>query len=418
MHRQRFDTRSICLILAAIGLYYFHFYNTPWDKFTIDAPSQAAYVKHLVEYGALPTVEHTTAAHHPPAFYVMAASFFRLAQVVQNDPISTARHAAMICFVVFTLMSVNLLRLMLPPRSGGYYAALMVLLFWPIGVTMGARLMCDIFLYAGEAGVIFYLARWFQTRTVESLSGAFLWAGVSVLGKNSGSAMLALDFCVLFLAVYQYRCDMRMFLRGGLFLSILFAVACCMFTFLCERGAWTTQAILFGGSPYDLSLWWRTFAHFDLFLFAFDSDMGLSHDIFWNMFLHSLLLGNGAMIWGSIYIPLFFNVLWLAIIVYGLEGMLSYGRKLLRAQTAYILLWLFVGMLTFSMMFVRIRMNNTEYSDARFIYPVVAVIALWHGTVIEQHRLKGRARLAQLGMVLAAGFLVLTPALFMIQNLL
>jgi hypothetical protein len=72
-------------------------------------------------------------------------------------------------------------------------------------------------------------------------------------------------------------------------------------------------------------------------------------------------------------------------------------------------------MAVFSMMLMRMRINNVEFSDARYIYPVVAIVALCYGKVMECHLKAQRIRAYRFGMGIAFSFLLLTPALFFVQ---
>jgi hypothetical protein len=415
--RLQFDNLSILLVIVALGLYYVHFYHTRWDEFAIDAQSHAGYVEYIAEHSQLPPVHFNSATRHPPFFYIVSAVFYKFGQLEHmQDPLLMARHFSMLCFMGFILLSTCLLRLLLPNESEGYYAALLLLLFWPIGVTMGSRITCDILLYASEAGVLYGLVKWLLAKDVKYLSAAFLWSGVAVLSKSPGIIMLGIASCVLITALYEQRRNCAIFIKAHLASAILFALLCCCLTFMHERGVWTPASVITEHTVFaDTHVKLDTFYGFNVFLFLFDNSMGLSKESFWNMLLHSLMLGNGAMLWKAEYIPIIFNILWVAIILYFLEGALQYRRKLMPGNGIFVLLGLFLFLMVLSMMIMRVRVNNVEYSDARYIYPVVAIIALCHGRVTQCHKEHGNMRAYKTGLAIAGCFWACSLGLFLFQ---
>jgi len=410
---QRFDARTIALLFVAVSLYYFHFYHTRWDQFTIDAQSHAGYVSYIAQHDALPTQAVNSATRHPPAFYIVAAGLYKLAQYTHSDPLQTARHVSMMCFIVFILMGISMLRLLLPQQTSGYYAGVLLLLFWPIGVTMGARLMCDILLYATEAFTLYALAGWCQKNDPLNLSKAFIGSGLCVLAKSTGLLMLLLTVGALAIMLYEYRRKWRELLNPPLLLSISFMLVCCLLTFGREQH-WTTWLIISGTLAPVRLFWLDTFGSFNVFLFAFDTNSGLSSGMFWNMLLHSLMLGNGDIMWKAVYIPILLNVLWLVILIYLVEGLIRFGGVLIKDRSC-ILLWVFCLIMIGAMVFMRIRLGNPQYADARYIYPVVIAVALFFGRIIDLNQQAGRLRLYRLGMAVAFSFLLLSPTLFFIQ---
>jgi hypothetical protein len=310
----------------------------------------------------------------------------------------------MLCFIVFTLLSITMLRTFLPDRTEGYYCALALLLFWPLGVTMGARITCDLLLYAAQAGVLYTLARWFKDSEISWLCGAFIWAGVSVLAKNTGVIMLGLSCGVLALALYEHRQNIRLILRRDLILAVIFAF---ISYFLTLMHGWITDNVQVLGPQYDFYYWLRSFISFNPYLFITDISVGDPHGMFWNMVLHSFLIGD-VLPWKTSNILIAFNVWWFAIILYLLNG--ARGKydvsiadsRITRLFGAYI--FLTIG----AMMFMAVRSGNLCYADGRYIYPAVALLAVFYGIVVERHLKAGRMRLYKTGISLAAGFIVLT----------
>jgi hypothetical protein len=399
---RRFDCWSVAIILAGLCGYYVHFYQTGWTEFTLDPEAHAYYVKSLANRHAIPTSEETSASHHPPTYYLMAAGAYRLAlHYHASEALDDARHVSMICFVLFIVMAASLLRLLLP-RGPSYYTALIMLVFWPVGMTMGSRLSCDILLYAGEAGVFYALARWFVTRRAEDLGDAFIWCGVSVLGKNSGIFMLGVTGLVLAKAAFDNRAQWREFVTLRLILSVLFAGAC---TALTVWHGWIGTHMLVSPEDHWMALW-HVLWSFNPTLLLFDTDMGLSGGLFWNRVLHSLILGD-FLPWRSGDIEIALNIVWAAILVYLATGIGQFRRMqgpffpIVRVFSLIALMWVA------SMVAIRVRSGNSAYADSRYIYPVIIVITLFHGLLMERYRACGKEGLYRTGAGLGVTFALL-----------
>jgi len=408
--KQKFDGPTIAMLFAAIGLYYLNLYCTHWDTFAIDGKSHADYVRIIANHDYLPHAE-TSADRHPPYYYVVAALFYKWAQYMHSpEPFELVRHVSMVCFVLFIMLSVELLRLVLKPHQPGYYCALALLLFWPIGVTMAGRITCDILLYTGQIGVLYCFAGWLQTKSLQKLFGAFFWSGISILAKNTGLIVLGISGILLLLALYEYRRSLRRILRRDLGAVILFALLCWYLTI--KHGSITDYIPQQQHADYRYV--WHVLGSFNIFLFLYDTDMGLSSDKFGNRLLHSLLLGRN-MPWKSAGIQIAFHVFWLGIMLYIMTGLRWIGRFATAQRRVLYLCGLFAFSMLSAMIYMFAQTKNAEYSDGRYLYPVVSLIALCYGMVMEQHIQAGRMVQYRIGVFLAAGFTALTFVLFCAQ---
>jgi hypothetical protein len=414
LRKNRFDTWSIVLIAIALCLYYFHFFHTSWDEFTIDAATHTEYVKFIAIKNAFPTPVDTYAARHPPLYYLFAAGIYKIAAFLgEKEPLLIVRHLSMACYIAFIIFSALLLRLLLQTPSHAYYFALSLLLSWPLGVTMGSRITCDIFLHAAEIATVYFLVRWLQEKNIRALDGVFISAGMSMLAKNPGVIMLGISFLILSLAIIEYRREIKKLLRWDLIISILFSLACGVHTF---KHGWITNFTSHESPIANPIAWWNAFNSFNLFLFLYDTDMGLSHDMFWNMLPHTLLVGE-YLPWKQPGILIGFHVLFLALMIYLVEGFWQYKKMLTKQNAGYFLLGLFSFIMIGAMMFMRIRTGNIEYGDARYIYPVVTVIAIYFGKVTEINVNAGRSVAYRFSMLLTGGFVLLTILLFSTQHI-
>jgi hypothetical protein len=411
-----FDKITTLLILLALGVYYFHFYSTSWVQFAVDAEPHMTYIEFLIEHHRLPTAADNTgaAARHPPAFYLASAALLGSANTLGlAEPVQFTRHIAMLCYVIFIVMSTGMLRLMLKTPSMAYFSALLLLLFWPIGVTMGGRISCDILLFAGQAGALFALMRWQQDKSAERLCAPFIWGGIAVMGKNSGIIMIGFAGIALLKTAYDNRSNLRVFLRKDLAGAIVFASASAAFSLW---HGWIMQHLEARGYYWDYL--WQMTSSFSAFLFMYDTDLGLSQESFWNMWLHSLLLGDATMRWQYPDLMLASKVLWLALLFYATEGLIAARKALSPSEKGALqLLAVFVILMIVAALYLLLRTANVNYADARYAYPAVIAFALMHGLVMKHHHQAGRYAAYRIGSLLSIAFASVTLLLFGVQYL-
>lgn len=414
--RRYFDPATTGLLLIAITLCYFHFYHSTWVEFSVDAESHMDIVRFMLEHHRIPTHnDHLAAARHPPVFYIATAALLRAGQLAGlADPEQFARQLAMACYAVFLVMGTHLLRLLLAEARGAYFSSLLILLFWPVGVTMGGRISCDLLLFAAEAGAFYALVRWIKLPTPQHLVAPFLWGGVAVMGKNSGVLMIDLAALALFTTAYANRHQLSVLRRADLLWSIVFALLCYWLTF--RHGSIVGHLDLYKGYHWDYL--WDKVNHFNLFLLLFDTDLGLSQDSFWNVWLHSLLLGSSTMRWNSPSLLLIAQVVWVVMLLYGFSGILHVRKQLhpLERYTLSLFLFFILFMIA-SEFYLLMRTTNANYMDARYAYPAMLAVPLLHGVAMKYHTLAGRHAMARLGIWLGVSLAAVTLALTGAQHL-
>lgn len=415
--KQSFDSPTQALLLLAMVLSYFQLFLTNWEQFAIDASSHMEYVHFLLKYHRLPVGSDYAgaAARHPPLFYIATASMLALAQKLQlAAPEQFARHVPMLCYAVFIFMGTRILHSLLHEHRAAYLSALVVFLFWPIGITMGGRISCDIFLYTAQAGSLFALIRWLQQPAPERLVSPFIWGGIAVLAKNGGVFMIALSAIALLRTAFLYRHTPRLLLRYDLLLAINFALLSCVLTF---RHGSVLRSIEHVG--YFWPYMWDKISHFNLLVFLCDTSLGLTQDSFWNMWLHTLLLGDSAMGWRFPALLILLKLLWMCILLYVISGLLQY-RKHMSAweKSSLALIACFAFIMIAAAIFMLLRTTNANYMDARYAYPVVIGIALAMGTVMKYHTITQQKNLLMLGSVLSGTFALSTCLLILAQQFL
>lgn len=413
---RKFDKPTLILLLAALAFYYFHFSSSSWEQFAVDVEAHRDYVAFILDHGRLPLPSDKAgaAARHPPAFYLVAAAFMKLGRDSGLDAVQFTRHASMLFYAIFILIGTHILRMVPGPGGLPYYSALLLLFFWPVGVTMGGRITCDTMLYAAQAGCLYALLRWWNAPSPQRIAAPFVWGAFAVLAKNSGTIMLGFAWLALLHTAWLSRNALRSLLRCDLVLSIAFALLASHQT--SEHGWIMKHSEVFSGYHWDY--FWRMLGTFNIFVLVYDTDMGLALDSFWNIWIHSLLLGGPSMGWKSYGIMLVAKVLFLALSTYILHGLLRYRRSLSGSEMHLILLFAaFTCVTTAAAGYFLLLSANFNYADARYAFPAVILIASSLGLVMQHHRTNGNEGMARAGGLLSLGMTATTIALFGAQYL-
>ncbi len=415
-YRAGFDRVTLLLFGAVLALIQFHICATGWEDFTVDSISHMTYVEFLLDNHRLPTPEDGigAAARHPPLYYVLCAALLGSARALElPEPEQLARYLSFGIYALFLINGMHILRLLLQPGSGSYYFALLLFFFWPVGITMAGRLSCDVMLFAGQAGAFYGLIRWIKTREAGSLSIAFWWAGLAVLGKNSGVVMVWLATLALAFTLWQQRRNIGKLLRPGLIISGAFAWLCNSHT---TRHGWIMTHIT--EESYAWEYVWSRISSFNPFLFLYDTQLGLGQESFWNVWLHTLLLGNSSLNWPCPDLIIVQKVVWLAMLVYGVASVLRAWKKLeMPERLTLLLLAGFAGFMICAALYLLLRTTNSNYADARYAYPVVILFALMHGLAVKYQQQAGNISIYRVGISLSAAFSFIAIALLLTQPL-
>jgi len=377
LSRQGVDKASIAIVLAGLALYEFQFYSTRPSQFAYDIRAHMDYIMDMVRSGAIPSPDAGPAHRHPPLYYGVAAMLKSMAESLgAHRQWMAVRQLSMTCFMGFIIFSVlTLRRIQLSPVP--YYTALLLLVFWPIGMTMGARINCDILLYAGVAGMLYYTLRWQEQFAPRMLALAILCGGVSVLAKNFGVA-----YCAgLALFVAAQRQPWRSLLRRDILLASAFTALCILIT--CGRG-WIAHYVPSHYPVHHVSNAAWEYLRFDLPFYISDSvyrpyaDQG---HLFWHMFFRTLALGEFP--WKSDPFVLTIGVGVLPLVAYALLSALWIMARSPGKRRVFTLFFATIILMVASMVALRLAAGHPAYGDARYIHPIVLIIAAFYGMALE-----------------------------------
>lgn len=415
----RFDTKTMLPVLLALCLCLGHILNTTWRDFTVDADAHMMYVDFIHEHQRIPgPLDHAGgAARHPPAYYVAAERMIAAGEALGvADPKQWARYVSFACYAMFLILGVCSFRLVMDTQTkgySGYYCAVWLLAFWPLGITMSGRVTCDLLLYVAFAGSIYSTLCWLKNPAPKSLAALFWWAGLGEMAKNMGVLLLVWAIAVSLWTLFKHRKEWREFLRPNLILALIFTGGSHLGN---ASHGWIIAHEDSLGIYYHWGYLWRKLTSFNLFLWLLDIDMGLSQDSFWNMWVHTIMLGDGALRWRGIPAQLAILALWLAVIAYSVVGLIQLRRAFTTYEKSSLLFFAgLTAVIIVSALYMLLRSANPNYMDARYAYPSVIGIALLPGLVIQRYIASNHMKYRNIGVIIVAGFVFSVYALFMFE---
>ncbi len=418
LKRLAFDWKSIAIVLAGLALCYVYLYHSTAYDFSLDVDSHKAYIRYIYEHHALPYHHEKgiKAAHHLPTYYLAATALYSLAQSVA-DPFQMVRHLSVACTAGYLLLASLLLRKTLAGIP--YYLALCMVVFWPIGIAISARLHVDSFAYIGQIGVIYALLGYVTEKKTTQLANGFLCAGVLLLARNLGIFFLAVVCMFLLYALYTNRHAWRSILSPRMVVSVLFALACYKLSALHAGMVPDTD---FSGvrGAYSLKELAATFFYFNPWQFLTSTVLtpneGPCLQYFWHFYLRSAILGEYTT-WTAWSLVFALGAVWLAVLIYTLIGFVFGWRHATTQERRQLyLLGLFLAMMTGMVMALRfVHMHILGIGDVRYIFPITAIYTIIFAKTISWHMRAGRETVARVGNGLAIGFIMLSIGLWVTQ---
>ncbi|MDX1974963.1 MAG: hypothetical protein SFT92_04740 [Rickettsiales bacterium] len=415
------DRATLLGLLAALSFYYFHFYSSDFLAFAPDVLSHTGYIEFIAKQDRIPAPNErdSGASYHSPVFYVAAAALYKLASLTDaRDPLDATRHIAVMLYMIFIMTAVALLRCVFNPATPAYRMALMLLLFWPVGVAISGRLHCDLLLYVGQMGCIYYLSRWVLEQKTPLLGNAFLCVAIACLGKSSAVVFFILTLLVWAASVLLLHKRKKILFSPRVLASAIIA-------FLCLSWVQQRNSVLNWSQTVEPNTSANTLAHmflsFNPLLFMeetiINQHQGESQIRFWHWFLRSMILGD-FIGWHALSIVFAFGAVWLSMLAYVLVSTLLAKQMTASEKRLAPLLIFIAGSMVASLIWMRyVQPGNPGLADARYIHPIIVLFAIFYGKTLEWHQRCGRIRWLQVGTGLAYGFVFLTFCLFIAQHL-
>lgn len=416
---RRIDAWTALILLVSVTLSLYHLFSAKWYDYSNDAFEHRYYIEYLVQERAVPPSYEKAAYRHPPTYYFAAAAAYAAGEKIAGEEgaLIAVKLLSMAFYAVFLVYGTMMLRHTV--GSGiGYYAALALMAFWPLGLTLGARITCDIALYACIMATVYHLMRWQEHFDHAQLATALGWVAAGLLIKNNMLPWLPLIAVLIALGLMRRHYRPASLMRRDVVLACVAAATCAASTFL--RGSMFRYA-----APYQTSFTGGINAEGLVSLFRFDPLLFITTSIyrginyyaeviFFNLFLRSLVFDQ--FVWHSEVFTLLVAVCLLAVLTYLLISVpWMLARDAASRRRAEMLLCVLGGMMAL-LMLTYLAWRNPHYTNARYIYIIVPVMAALYGMAVRWHNRENRALLAGLGAGIAFSFSVLSAILLIAQH--
>lgn len=208
LRRLEFAWSTTVVVLAALVLYGVYFSYTGPNERNFDTQHQVRYIRYLLAHRAAPPEDACFVCHHPPVYYIAAASAYDLGgRLGLPNPLKAVQLLSLVFQFVFVIFGVLTVRRYVRETWATTLAAALLAL-WPYGVIMSARVHNDALAIPVMAAAMYGMVRWWQDEELPALAAA---AGCVLLGVlvKSNSLVLVAPFVVL-IAVKFFRAERRL----------------------------------------------------------------------------------------------------------------------------------------------------------------------------------------------------------------
>lgn len=185
--------RIVFLVILAVLIRFIYLSHTPYFVRTYDVDGHLEYIAYIANNRALPPVVGGWEFYQPPLYYA-AASLVYLAVGwlgIANQYFSLQVFSLML-FAVFLIYAYRILTLDTRLSKRTLFFAYSLLLFWPTSIIHSVRIGNDAMLYAVFACALYYGIRFLKTHRKTDFAVALLIAGLCILTKSNGIALLAI----------------------------------------------------------------------------------------------------------------------------------------------------------------------------------------------------------------------------------
>lgn len=207
MRRLDFGWSTTVVVLAALTLYGVYFSYTGPNERNFDTQHQIRYIRYLLAHRTAPPDDACFICHHPPTYYMAAASAYDVGRRIGlRDPLKAVQLLSLAFQFAFVLFGILTMR-RYTRKTWALTLGAALLAFWPYSVIMSARIHNDALAIPVMAAAMYFMVRWWQDDETVALASA---AGFVLLGAvvKSNSLVLVGPLFVL-LAVKFLRSDQR-----------------------------------------------------------------------------------------------------------------------------------------------------------------------------------------------------------------
>jgi hypothetical protein len=202
---------SVARIFSA-AIPYFGLWLYLWSnvRYTNDLEGHVGYINYL--HAHFPwDINYRGREHWHPPFYHIVASYFEFWFRGHFDfaPLTGARLFSLPLYMCFCYFGLRTLMLYVSRQNRHFYIACMLVVFWPVSISMATRINNDIALYAVWSPWMYYLSLWYKTGRTRRLYIAICLTGLAFCVKTNAIVLLASLGVMLLCGLYQQKLQFR-----------------------------------------------------------------------------------------------------------------------------------------------------------------------------------------------------------------
>lgn len=409
----REDRKVAWIVMAGLAFYFVRLTQASLLDYTPDIREHLDTLAYYATYFSLPPVDMGGEMHQPPLYYFLGGIIYALAG---GPDVPGADYAVLylsfLCFAVFLLYGVRLVKLFALPRALELMAVAAVV-FWPSNLLHCCRVSNDVMMYAVWAAFFYYAARWFLSGGGRDFVKSCMLIAVALLVKQSAVILI-----IILAAAWAWkrRQSASYLPAGAARLMLCLAVVTLAFSFSFGRPFYAKYvekkniSVMIGNAPYgkEGNIHHLVFSPANYLRFNYDAFIspywdawpeGKERGYFWNGYFKTLLYADT--VWDGTLIPpvLNFTFFWFAVLTAAIAArrMLAGGRFSHDAVFAL----LAIGISITCMIAMQWLKTGVGFGDFRHVYPIMTLQVIWACLVLREVPAGGRVRALGAGMAMA-----------------
>ena len=420
LRRLWLDRMAAAIVVAGMCYCALWLHLRPDEQYTADLVGHLEYIAYMAQSVWANPYEFQGYENMQIPFYYFVGARISNAVATSNvvSPLFALRLLSLALYMVFCVYGARTLSEALARRTYVDYLALVLLVFWPVGINTASNISNDIGLYAAWGAAFYYLCQWHRHRRAASLQWALIATGACFLMKSTAILPFGIVGASVFYALWKRQLPMAAVLQnkvilavGVLLAAIVFSAGKIVYASTAFQHADALQMHFLGGVwrfPYPAS-YFMTFSLSDFI--AYPYVMFREHEpSFLNYFLKTMLYSpfNHPHVEGAL--PAAMNVLLLFLLV-SILGLMIRSRRTLTEIFPYV-----VGtILPFLAVLCLTIIDHYEHvQNFRYIFPMLHPLVVLFAIGIES---AGETRTGKLlqgaGLLAAVGLPVLGVALYL-----